>query len=151
VGTTTTAGTIRYTNGTALDAIYVVDSALTFYEGIGVVWPYGMNFFPRVWNGTIRYCVAPVAVSSLESNVDEVKHNFNSLQEQILVEVTTEQFAKYQGAEICLHDAYGRKVLQSNLMEGQSFYSTASLAKGLYVLSIRKGNSVLKQNKLMIY
>ncbi len=52
---TTTASTLQYTNGTAVGAVFVADTFLEFYEGIGIAYPFGGTFTPRIWNGTIHY------------------------------------------------------------------------------------------------
>jgi hypothetical protein len=46
---------INYTNGTAAGAVFVADANLQFLEGIGVSYPFGGTFSPRVWNGNINY------------------------------------------------------------------------------------------------
>ena len=52
---TSTAGTLSYTNGTALGAPYASDAFLTFYEGVGKSYPFGSTFSPRIFNGVIHY------------------------------------------------------------------------------------------------
>jgi len=36
--------------------LYVQDSHLQIYEGVGKSYPFGSDFSPRVWNGSIIYC-----------------------------------------------------------------------------------------------
>ena len=52
---TTTAGTLTYTNGTSLGAVYASNSDIQFLEGIGNAYPFGATFSPRIWNGNIHY------------------------------------------------------------------------------------------------
>lgn len=52
---TTTAGTLQYTNGTTLGAVFAANSDIQFLEGIGKAYPFGATFSPRVWNGRIHY------------------------------------------------------------------------------------------------
>jgi hypothetical protein len=52
---TTTAGTLTYTNGTSLGAVFASNSNLQFLEGIGNAYPFGAIFSPRIWNGRIHY------------------------------------------------------------------------------------------------
>ena len=72
---TVTAGSILYTNGTAVGAIAAEDSNLKILQGSGIAYPFTGNFFPRIWNGTIHYCgpkvicSSSVALSSLPTSV----------------------------------------------------------------------------------
>jgi hypothetical protein len=52
---TTTAGTLTYTNGTSLGAVFAQNSDIQFLEGIGNAYPFGAQFSPRIWNGNIHY------------------------------------------------------------------------------------------------
>ena len=52
---TTTAGTLSYTNGTLIGAVFAANSDIQFLEGIGKAYPFGAAFTPRVWNGRIHY------------------------------------------------------------------------------------------------
>lgn len=56
--TSSTGGTLRYTNGTLAGAIYSSDANLQFSEGVGVAYPFGTLYNPRVWNGKINYTTA---------------------------------------------------------------------------------------------
>ncbi len=47
--------TMKYTNGLTEGALYTSDANLEFYEGIGLTFPFGTVFTPRIWNGTIYY------------------------------------------------------------------------------------------------
>ena len=50
-----TGAGINYTNGSALGAIAAQNADLSIDEGWGVSHPFGGNFSPRVWNGTVYY------------------------------------------------------------------------------------------------
>ncbi len=45
----------RYTNGTAVGAVYTSDANIQVLEGYGKVYSFANTFQPRVWNGTVRY------------------------------------------------------------------------------------------------
>ncbi|NND62840.1 MAG: T9SS type A sorting domain-containing protein, partial [Flavobacteriaceae bacterium] len=53
--TTTLGGTMNYTNGTAVGAVFASDANLEFLEGNGGGYPFSVTFSPRVWNGNIHY------------------------------------------------------------------------------------------------
>ncbi len=56
---TTTLSGIGYTNGTTLGAVYVQDAHTQVLEGVGVAYPFGSVYSPRVWNGTVYYEECP--------------------------------------------------------------------------------------------
>eukprot|EP01084_Bolivina_argentea_P187047 322280_1 len=53
--TRTDAGTLSYTAGSAEGAVYALNADIQFKEGIGVSYPFGDEFTPRIWNGRIHY------------------------------------------------------------------------------------------------
>ncbi|MFZ5965140.1 hypothetical protein ACOXXX_19530 [Thalassococcus sp. BH17M4-6] len=55
---TTTDGTnLAYTDGSSFGSVYSSNSDLSILEGYGKSYPFGLNFAPRVWNGSINYTV----------------------------------------------------------------------------------------------
>lgn len=52
---TNNSGTMAYTNGTAVGAVYAQDANIQFLQGYGKSYPFGGTFQPRVWNGVIHY------------------------------------------------------------------------------------------------
>lgn len=52
---TTTGSSMNYTNGSSEGAIFATDGNVSITEGKGVAHPFGGNFSPRVWNGTLYY------------------------------------------------------------------------------------------------
>ncbi len=64
----TTDGTgngVEYTDGTAEHAVYVSDANIQILEGLGVQYPFGTTFSPRVWNGTVYYNLAATSVPTM--------------------------------------------------------------------------------------
>jgi len=51
-----TGATVAYTNGTAVGAVFVSNSALQITQGVGKAYPFGTTNTPRVWNGIVHYC-----------------------------------------------------------------------------------------------
>jgi hypothetical protein len=47
---------LDYTDGILLDSLFASDNFIQFFEGVGVVYPFGTTFSPRVFNGLINYC-----------------------------------------------------------------------------------------------
>lgn len=53
--TISSGAALRYTNGTTAGAVFTQDGNLQIKEGIGVAYPFGDTFTPRVWNGRVLY------------------------------------------------------------------------------------------------
>lgn len=151
VGTTTAAGTVRYTNGTTVNSLYASDSALAFYEGIGVVYPFGNTYSPRVWNGTIKYCTGPVGVNSLSAAEYEVKSFYNAATQQLIVEIPESSEFENASLELNLIDMLGKSLSSEKLNKGKNVLPVQNLPKGIYIANITKGSTLMKQTKVVIY
>ncbi len=61
--TTTNFTIVQYTNGSGTGNVYAADDNVQIKEGVGIEYPFGLYFQPRVWNGTLHYktiaCVSP--------------------------------------------------------------------------------------------
>jgi len=71
---TISGATVNYTNGITQGALFSANAAMQIYEGIGLAYPFGASFTPRVWNGIINYCdsgttPAPVVVFYSNQNI----------------------------------------------------------------------------------
>ncbi|WP_422690420.1 autotransporter domain-containing protein [Candidatus Methylopumilus universalis] len=70
-----------YSVGTGVGNVAATNSNLTIYEGYGVGYPFGLSFFPRIWNGTIFYSAGPSAAdtqSSLNTLSESLRSYFNA-------------------------------------------------------------------------
>ncbi len=61
---TSTGGSIKYTDGTAVGNICASNSDIQIEEGWGGAYLFGTPNTPRIWNGTIRYQLAEVGCTS---------------------------------------------------------------------------------------
>ncbi|HEX6811710.1 MAG TPA: hypothetical protein VF384_08820 [Planctomycetota bacterium] len=52
---TVTTGSLAYTNGTLVGSVFAANSDIQFLEGVGIAYPFGAIFTPRIWNGRIHY------------------------------------------------------------------------------------------------
>ena len=66
--TMTTTTLINYTNGTTQGAVYASDANIQFQEGIGLAYPFGGSFSPRVWNGNIYYSLGTACIPAYQVN-----------------------------------------------------------------------------------
>ena len=53
---TISGATVTYTNGLTQGAIFSSNADMQIHEGIGIAYPFGASFTPRVWNGIVHYC-----------------------------------------------------------------------------------------------
>ena len=60
---TTTGPIMSYTNGSVPGGLYASDPNIQVFEGVGVVYPFGFAFSPRIWNGNICYDLGLVGPS----------------------------------------------------------------------------------------
>ncbi len=151
VGPTGSSGTIRYTNGSSVNTLYKADSAMAFYEGIGVGYPFGTNYTPRVWNGTIKYCTLPVGTEETTLTNFNTSTFYDAVSSQIAVEITQNEKGNFSNSEFVLMDIYGKIIVQRNLNLGKNLFSTSGLAKGIYIARVNTGAHTTKQTKLIVY
>jgi len=67
----------NYTDGTVVDDVFASNSDLQIREGLGVAYPFGQTFSPRIWNGTINYDVVPEPMARRIKNVPLVLPRIN--------------------------------------------------------------------------
>ncbi len=56
--TSTNSGTLNYTNGTGVGNVYALDSNISILEGIGIDYPFGEKYIPRIANINVHYAAA---------------------------------------------------------------------------------------------
>lgn len=82
--TTTTTGTLNYTNGTTVGALLNSNADLQLFEGVGKSYPFGATFTPRVFNGRIIYgtasgsCVSPRVAVPFTNYTDTAVASFTA-------------------------------------------------------------------------
>lgn len=57
---------MRYTTGSRPGILYASDGNLQYFEGSGVVYPFGSTYTPRIFNGGIKYKLLSSASSAVE-------------------------------------------------------------------------------------
>jgi len=59
----------NYTNGTVVGALLASNANLSILEGTGKAYPFGTNYIPRQFNGTIYYTTTPLPVKLMSFTV----------------------------------------------------------------------------------
>jgi hypothetical protein len=142
---------LNYTNGTNAGAVLVSNSDLEVYEGIGLEYPYGGNFSPRNWNGTIHYSTAGcTATTAIDAVVDPCTN---------IIEQGSINFAVYpnpnngnffisnngdnENINIVITDIQGKEVYRqaSNFNAGSNkSIELNGVESGMYLMSITSKN-----------
>lgn len=134
---------VDYTDGTAEGALYAFDGIVKIYEGLGVMYPFGTTFTPRIYNGIIDYCFVDgfigieenqptnkgIKVYPVPTN-NELYFDFNQVSGNRTIYIT---------------DLTGRQCMQFAGVNANMYtIQTVNLTTGIYLYTIYNGN-VLEQ------
>jgi hypothetical protein len=147
---TATGAAVDYTDGTTEGAVYTDDGLITVKEGKGVEYPFGTTYTPRIWNGTIDYCMGitsvtePGAVSATTVNV--FPNPFNTTTTFL---IQTEQ--PVNNMQLSIYDGAGRLVRQVNNINTTTVtVDRDGLADGMYFYTLTAENAQLTNGKLIV-
>jgi hypothetical protein len=132
---TQTGGSVDYTDGTLEGNQFSYDGVLRFYEGIGKGYPFGGSFVPRIFNGTINYCIVPGFIG-IEENTDP------KLQPSVYPNPTSgELFLNFKGVsgdrEIIITDMTGRICTRLNNQQSDLIHmDISSFSNGVYLYTV---------------
>jgi hypothetical protein len=141
-----TAGTVRYTDGTAVGTLAASNSDLQIFEGEGCSAHWGVSHFnPRIWNGTIYYCSGTVAVNEMNP-VKEIGLYPNPSMDVINFRMPVSNAASQITLQVT--DAVGQHLmlLQKNYSAEMQF-DISKLASGLYFYTVNSGDGIIGQGK----
>lgn len=78
-------GSVTYSNGTAVGNVYAQNADAQVLEGIGIGYPFGAVYSPRVWNGSLKYTTVPDAPATVTTLGSACGHEFRSFYEEFSV------------------------------------------------------------------
>ncbi|MFH0894284.1 MAG: T9SS type A sorting domain-containing protein, partial [Bacteroidota bacterium] len=105
---------VDYTNGTTEGAVFVSDGNIAVKEGKGNAYPFGGSFTPRVFNGSVDYCIeSPTGVSE-NTDTYGIKVYPNPFTSVFTVSVNS---AQEKELNILVFDLMGRLVFSNNLSD----------------------------------
>lgn len=140
---------VDYTDGTTEGAVFSDDGLITFKEGKGVQYPFGTTFTPRIWNGTIDYCMGITAVESHNADLASVSVFPNPFNTTATFAIQTQQ--PVNDMQLSIYDASGRIVRQvSNINTSTVTIDREGLSGGLYFYMLTAENQLLTNGKLII-
>jgi hypothetical protein len=136
VTATNAGGSVNYTDGTAEGNLFAYDGVLKFFEGLGKGYPFDPTVFsPRIFNGTINYCIVPGFIG-IEENPDP------EFQPSVYpVPTTGELFMNFKGIagdrEIIIMDMTGRICTKLNNQQSDLVHvDVSSFANGIYLYTV---------------
>lgn len=131
--TGTGAPRLVYSNGTEEDAVHVADSALQVKQGAGVAYPFGAIYTPRIFNGEVFYCEAPVSVQGEQASANNI-----SLHPNPFSDITMLSFDKtVNNAVVCIYDVLGKEVKRISAVSTDKMeINRDDMKSGIYFIHI---------------
>jgi hypothetical protein len=146
---TTGTGGMKYTDGTQEGALYASNSDMSIYQGIGVAYPFGLVFTPRIWNGTVVYCKSPVGIGEV-SDAFMFNPVYQSALQQFSITLDAKLFHDVKNISFELTDINGKLVNKTNISRLVTTLSAAGLAKGIYMCTLTNGQHAWRK-KVAVY
>jgi hypothetical protein len=132
VTATSPGSTFYYTDGTAVGTLHSSDANLQIYEGHGGEYPFNLNNSPRVFNGSLHYCIGGVDVNELEVG-SKLSIYPNPSSNNLSLDLTS-----FSGTQIPLtiYNSTGAIVFNETVSAGGiKIINTSSLQQGIYFLN----------------
>jgi hypothetical protein len=131
----TGTGSLRlvYSNGTLEDAVQAGDTSLQVKQGIGIAYPFGSIYTPRIFNGQVFYCDAPVGVNEESTSEADVTIAPNPFSESTVI-----SFGKQlSDVSLAVYDVLGKEVKHLNAgSTDKAEVSREGLESGVYFVQV---------------
>lgn len=140
---------VDYTDGTTEGAVFTDDGLITVKEGKGVEYPFGTFYTPRIWNGTIDYCMGITSVEQHNNTTTTVNVFPNPFNTTTTFLIDAQQPA--DNMQLSIYDGNGRLVRQvTNISTNTVTIDREGLAGGMYFYMLTSNNQLLTNGKLII-
>jgi hypothetical protein len=138
---------VDYTNGTSAGNVYTFDGVISIHEGAGVGYPFTTNTAPRVWNGSVDYCLGITGTEELETAAASMSVYPNPASEN----ATLASKQPFNNATVIICDVTGRVVETIANVNGSSVrVNTAALSGGVYFFSVSEGGQLTGNGKFIV-
>ncbi|CAN5875247.1 hypothetical protein BH11BAC7_BH11BAC7_11810 [soil metagenome] len=141
---------VNYTNGTSVGSVYSNDGIVSIKEGTGLGYPFaGPGSTPRVFNGTIGYCVATGISSVSATNLVTSSVYPNPLSTTATLEI---DFVNHpENVSVQIMDVSGR-ILQTiqNVTGNKVTIDATAMSSGLYFYTIYSGAGQMSTGKFIV-
>ena len=142
-------GSFHYTDGVENGARVAYDGLFEIKAGVGMGELFSEGFTPRIFNGTLSYCMNNTV--GLEETVQTagVKIYPNPFGSTATLEI--ENPAQYQELAVTLYDQAGRHVKQwNNIVSGTVTIDRKNLQNGLYLYVVSSKGGPMTAGKIVI-
>lgn len=140
---------VDYTDGTAEGAVFSDDGLLLIKEGKGVEYPFSNTYTPRIWNGTIDYCMGITAVEPHMVAAASVNVYPNPFSTTTTFAIQVQQ--PVNDMQLSVYDGTGRLVRQvNNINTSTVTIDREGLSGGLYFYQLTADQQLLTNGKLVI-
>ncbi|MDQ3111254.1 MAG: T9SS type A sorting domain-containing protein, partial [Bacteroidota bacterium] len=141
---------LNYTNGTAVGNVYTNDGIVSIREGSGLGYPFaGPGASPRIWNGTIDYCVATgigseVSAGQVQSSIYPNPVNNEAT---LLIDFVNQP----ENVSVQITDIAGRTIqMYPNVIGNQVKIDATGMPAGLYFYTIYSGVNQTGTGKFIV-
>jgi len=140
------AATATYTDGTTVGAVYKSNADIQIKEGLGLAYPFGGAFSPRVWNGIVHYCTGTTGVE------ETIGTSFSSVVPNPFSTSAIIHFnEEFKNAELQLFDMIGNEVITvKNIVDNKVEIQKEDLSPGVYFYSVNDASGLSCKGKLVV-
>jgi hypothetical protein len=136
---------VDYTNGTTEGAVYKSDANMQFKEGIGISYPFGSTYRPRIWNGTVFYCEGIVGVNEQQNNASV------SLAPNPTSDKSVLSFGTAVNGEVAIFDMMGKQVKRFEVSNAtQLEISREGLNAGVYFVNVMQNGQSIAVKRMVV-
>jgi hypothetical protein len=141
--------TVDYTDGSAVGNVFTADGIVEIKEGTGITYPFGTTYTPRIWNGTISYCLGVTGIESQEQNGASSTLYPNPVSGVSVLTLQTEQ--PLQNAVVVITDITGR-VIESNIpvTGNQAQINSTAMTAGIYFYTVYEAGQPVTTAKFVV-
>lgn len=145
---TASGAAVDYTNGTAVGNVYAADGVIEIKEGQGCGYPFTSGATPRIWNGTVDYCLGIMGIADETASGISSTLYPNPVTGVSTLSIISEQ--PLQDAQVVITDVTGRVVeTKSNVSSNVVEINAASFAPGMYFYTVYEGGAALTTGKFI--
>jgi hypothetical protein len=142
---------VKYSNGTAVGAVYAQDANLQIKEGVGKGYPFASTYSPRVWNGIVHYCRnASVGVeqNSILSTAGNVNIYPNPSNGQFVFQLM-EETGQMEDVKIEIYNVFGEVIFRQTVNRKQETVNL-NAPSGIYFYKMTDSSGIIGAGKVVI-
>lgn len=135
---------LDYTDGDTLNEVYVADANIQVRQGIGISYPFGNMYVPRVFNGIVDYCEDPLGIQEQAATTITLSPNPFSSHAELT-------FGKVIDAEVRIFDMLGKQVMFVKAAGVDKIsISREGMRAGIYFAHITENGKLVGVQKMVV-